>query len=334
MARLEKGFLVTPVDVFCESAKLLDFLLCQPEISQYQIDSLWDLLLIDIMKWGTNVTDHNKRMIAGTVFHVVRATLIQYYDTCYSEKICDLLNHTLEREQKECDKQELAQFFQRLMDQSPELCKWINKYDETDEWLSEQIANTIEDESGTTAKKKRTAKKEGSGQACRRKVIVSKPKTLKYYKHGNKSLLMKQQERVDIVFKKFGEWGWIDGSTTADDFDSFFEGEPRHCNINWTGSNTILTILLQELLKQPYIEKQTGCAAKSLVEQQFGRTANSDRTRLDGDAEEKIELILLILDIKNPLPERRRCSGSDETDIQDAALREIFSGQLRSTKGI
>ena len=167
-----------------------------------------------------------------------------------------------------------------------------------------------------------------------RKKTSGKPKTLKYYKHGNNGVLMEQRKRVDIIFRKFSEWGWVDANTSPNDFDAFFEGVPIYCNINWTGSSTILTILLQELLKQSYIEKQTGCAAKSLVEQQFGRTANSDRTRLDGDAHEKIELTLLILDTKNPLPERRRCSGSDQTDIKDAALREIFSGKLRSTKGI
>lgn len=177
-------------------------------------------------------------------------------------------------------------------------------------------------------KKKAEAKNSG------REKTSGKPKTLKYFTHGNNGVLMEQRKRVDIIFRKFGEWGWVDANTSPNDFDAFFEGVPRHCNINWTGSSTILTILLQELLKQSYIEKQTGCAAKSLVEQQFGRTANSDRTRLDGEAYEKIKLTLLILDTKNPLPERRRCSGSDQTDIKDAALREIFSGKLRSTKGI
>ena len=161
-----------------------------------------------------------------------------------------------------------------------------------------------------------------------------KPMTLKYYKHGNNSILMKQRKRVDIVFRKCTEWEWIDKNSKADDFDAFFEGEPRHCNISWTANTTILTILLQELIKQPYIQKQTGCSAKSLVEQQFGKTANSDRSRLDNISEERIQLILLILDINNPLPEPRGRGGAEDVDIKDAALKEIFAGQLRSTKGI
>ena len=129
-------------------------------------------------------------------------------------------------------------------------------------------------------------------------------------------------------------WEWIDKNSKADDFDAFFEGEPRHCNISWTANTTILTILLQEFLKQPYIEKQTGCAAKSLVEQQFGKTANSDSNRLDNISKERIKLTLLILDINNPLPEPHGRNVAEEFDIQDAALKEIFAGQLRATKGI
>lgn len=167
-----------------------------------------------------------------------------------------------------------------------------------------------------------------------KKPSSDKPKTLKYYTHGNNGKLMEQRKRVTIVYRKLNEWGWIDDNTTANDFDSFFEGEPRHCNITWIANTTILTILLQELIKQPYLTEQTGCSAKSLVEQQFGKTANSDRSRLDEDAEEKIKLILFILDTRNPLPERYGRNTNDEYDIQDAALKAVFEGQLHSTKGI
>ena len=163
-----------------------------------------------------------------------------------------------------------------------------------------------------------------------------KPMTLKYYTHGNKGVLMRQRKRVRQVFNMWNRWGWIDEQTSMDDFDAFFEGEPKHCNITWTGSNTtILTFLLQELLEQPYIEKQTGCAAKSLVRQQFGKTANSDRTRLDNVAEERIKLTLFVLDPKNhDLIFRSSDDFSEIQDIQDAALKEVFAGHLRSTKGI
>lgn len=160
-----------------------------------------------------------------------------------------------------------------------------------------------------------------------------KPMTLKYYKHGNKGLLEKQHNRVMLVFRKLNEWKWIDEKTKADDFETLFEGEPRHCNITWTGNATILTILLQELLKEDFIEKQTGCSAKSLVNNQFGLTANYDRKRLDKDAEEKINVILYILNINNPIPERPERDSNERYDTSDVTLKQLGE-KLRSTKGI
>lgn len=163
-----------------------------------------------------------------------------------------------------------------------------------------------------------------------------KPMTLKYYTHGNNGVLMRQRTAVHLIFKMWNRWGWIDEQTAIEDFDAFFEGEPRACNIIWTGSNTtILTILLQELLKQSYIVKPKGCSAKILVEQQFGKFPNSDRSRLDNDMEEKIKLTLLVLDPQNyDLIFQSADDLSERQDIQDAALKEVFAGQLRNTKGI
>lgn len=163
-----------------------------------------------------------------------------------------------------------------------------------------------------------------------------KPMTLKYYTHGNNGVLMRQRKMVHQVFKMWKRWGWIDEQTAIEDFDAFFEGVPKHCNITWTGSNTtILTIMLQNLLKQSYFEEQTGCAARSLVEQQFGKTANFDRTRLDNDMEKKINITLFVLDPQNyDLIFHNSDDLSKVEDIQDAAIQEILAGHLRSTKGI
>lgn len=161
-----------------------------------------------------------------------------------------------------------------------------------------------------------------------------KPMTLKYYTHGNNGALMRQSRRVHQVFVMWNRWGWIDDKTDPDDFGAFFDGEPRHCNITWKVNATILTILLQELLKQSYIKCEW--KAKSLVEQQFGKTANSDQTRIDNIAKERIKLTLLVLDPKNhDLIFRSSDSLTErQEDIQDAVLQEIFARQLRSTKGI
>ena len=181
----------------------------------------------------------------------------------------------------------------------------------------------------------------GDGRRTARKVAkrggkrtaAAKPLTLKYFTHGNKGLLRRQGERVRLVFETWNRWGWIDGGTTTDDFDALFEGEPRHCNIVWKASTTVLTSLLQKLLKQSYIEGQKRQSASSMVREQFGLTPNFDRNRLADEDVTRIDVTAYLLDIDNPLPLVR--GGDDEDyDLRDAALQAVLSGQLRSTKGI
>lgn len=160
-----------------------------------------------------------------------------------------------------------------------------------------------------------------------------KPMTIRYFKHNNNSMLQRQRHRVDILYQKWTEWKWIDENTMPEDFDRLFEGSPCHCNITWTGTSATLTILLQELLKQSFVEKQTRCTAKYLVARQFGRTANSSRTRIDKKTEDRISFSVFILDTSNPLPERNS-GNADEEDIQDSAFYEVCAGSLRATKGI
>ena len=150
------------------------------------------------------------------------------------------------------------------------------------------------------------------------------------YRLKDKSLTI---SNIHMLHRKWTEWKWIDESTRPEDFDRLFEGLPCHCNINWTSTSATLTILLQELLKQSFVEKQTRCTAKYLVARQFGRTANSSRTRIDKKTEDRISFSVFILDTSNPLPERNS-GNADEEDIQDSAFYEVCAGSLRATKGI
>ena len=106
---------------------------------------MWDKMFNDCREWQTNMSDHDKRMVAGTVFHIVRAILAQHYDSRYCEAISGMLNNTLKQELGGLDVEEEKVFLQRLSEQSPALSEWINNYDEADEWLSDEIADAIAD---------------------------------------------------------------------------------------------------------------------------------------------------------------------------------------------
>ena len=196
-------------------------------------------------------------------------------------------------------------------------------------------ANPTKTSSGGRANPTKTSsggRADKSGKRRKKTVTANeKPLTIRYYRHGNKGIMARQRQRVDILYRKWTEWKWIDADTDPDDFDRLFEGQPRHCNIKWTGTSATLTILMQQLLEQDFIEKQTNCSAKHLVEKQFGKTPNSDRRRISQDIEEKIRISILILDTSSPLPQRNARDDNEE-DVSDAALYEVCQRQLRSTK--
>ena len=146
-------------------------------------------------------------------------------------------------------------------------------------------------------------------------------------------MLRIQEKRVCLVFKKWNEWEWINSKTTTDDFGSLFEGEDKHCNIEWNANSTILSILLRELLKQSYIDKQKGQSASSMVKEQFTRTPNFDKKRIKNEDMFRIKLTVYLLDIENPFPQKQG-GGDNDFDTTDTAFQEVLSGQLRVTKGI
>ena len=142
-----------------------------------------------------------------------------------------------------------------------------------------------------------------------------------------------KRKRVNIVFRWFNKWGWLDAETKPDDFDYFFEGKPRHCNLTWKGNGTILTILLRELIKQPYIIKQKGCKPSSLVKQQFKKSPSFNKSRLTQEDEEHIKWVLYVLNPKNSLDDGQRWNDDEQDEfIRLAVADAILSSELRTGK--
>lgn len=250
------GLEVTPDDVFYESARLLDFLLANPDISQHQVDSLWNKLLIDIRKWKSDATDHDKRMVAGTVFQIVRATLAQHTESCYCETICELLDQTTQRELKGSDEHETVGFNQRLADQSPVLSEWINSYDKADEWLSDQIADTI-----TSIRVK--ADKED---------FIPSGRTF-----SKTSLL--PDRLIDIIGQRLSQANKLDAS--PDDFRKLFSGIDQQFTMTWKGTGGELRDLFKMLTDKGYAKPKRGY--QQILKSHFLDENNQRFDNLHGD---------------------------------------------------
>lgn len=144
-----------------------------------------------------------------------------------------------------------------------------------------------------------------------------------------------RRKRILIVMKLMQAWGWIEEPQYAEDFEHLFDGEPRSCNIKWTGQPlAILTELMSRLLNQPYMGRVTGLSATSIVKGQFGKGRSSNTERLDAEAQERISIIVRILDYNKPLPPRSHDGGDDGVDTSALALKAVLAGELHATRDL
>ena len=140
-------------------------------------------------------------------------------------------------------------------------------------------------------------------------------------------------KRVNIVMRKWQEWKWIEEPKIVDDFDHFFDGESRNCNLKWIGKLYVLTELMKQLLEQHYMNRVIGLSARSIVKNQFGKNPSGNKERIDAKNWERINLTLYILDYKKPLPLPKKGQGEGD-DISDLALQAVFSKELHITKDL
>ncbi len=331
MATMER-FDFCSEDLFVAVAQVIDRIFENPKEAPAYITGLWDQLKIDMKVNAQTFPPQNDLDTVCTIlFYIVAATLSLHWHSYYKQELVGQLRHIIDKEKIIIDEDEKSDVIENLCSHSEGLEDWINGYNESDCWLSDEIDEVLQ-EKIIILKTSRKKQSEKTKKKVAFKSTIDKPKTLKYFVHGNNGILKTQRRRVDLVFRKFNEWKWIDDQTGADDFNSLFEGDPRHCNITWTGNATILTVLLKELLDQPFIAKQTGQSATSMVQEQFDKTPNYDQNRLNQNDNEKIQLTLIILNTKNPLPEKEEVYNDNL--FSDEKLKEIYVGLLRTTKGI
>jgi len=250
------GLLVTPDDVFCQTAWLLDYLLCKPDTNQHQVDSLWDMLLNRIRDWKPDVTKHDKQVVTGTVFMLVRALLTQHTESIYHETISELLDNKIRLELKEHDEKDWEKFCQQLMEQSLVLSEWINSYDEADEWLSDQIAYAIA----------------RTGGVSNEKTFIPSGRTF-----SKTSLL--PDRLIDIIGQRLSQANKLDAS--PDDFRKLFSGIDQQFTMTWKGTGGELRDLFKMLTDKGYAKPKRGY--QQILKSHFLDENNQRFDNLHGD---------------------------------------------------
>lgn len=144
-------------DIFRQIVWVLYFITIDFEpITQRDVDDLWTGILMQVREWP-NATVNDRKMIADTVFRIVRQLLCHHWDTYYSDWLYQMFNNTIERESADGDMEEIQRFQKRLSEQSEQLNEWINNV--YDVHLYDEVEAVIKGQKAEIKVKKRSGRK-------------------------------------------------------------------------------------------------------------------------------------------------------------------------------
>ena len=165
-----------------------------------------------------------------------------------------------------------------------------------------------------------------------RKRDTSVPYTIRYMNANDQS----RTQRLLLLMQSLQNLKWIEEPKSADDFIDLFDGKPRECNIKWTDTINQATIyyFLQQLLAQPYVEKVTGCSARSLMMNQFHfSNPRADEKRITADKKKIVSWLLLIINPQKQLPTKTEDFANDLSNVNSSYWNYLEDG-LHATKDI
>ena len=142
--------------------------------------------------------------------------------------------------------------------------------------------------------------------------------------------------RLRLLMLGLQKLQWIEEPKSVDDFMDLFNGAPRECNIKWTDTLNQATIyyFLQQLLAQPFIEKVTGCSARSLMMNQFHfDSPRADDKRITPENKRIIDRLLRIINPQQKLPAKSETITDDVADMNSSCWSYLEDG-LHATKDI
>lgn len=257
-----------PEDIFRETACLIDFLMYSDDVDQRTVDNLWVVLINDIRKWKNDADDRDKMLVAGSVFMIARAALLQHSESRFCDGIHDMLDNTLERNFTGFDEQEQKNFLCNIRECSQQLSEWINHYEDADEWLSDEIEKCM---------KKKSSKAKDEEQAP-----AFQPTSATFSKGAGVV-----DGHITLVYRELLREKWISQDTPADDFLEIFSGRTSRKTVMWMRAKGYLRIFISRLLDEELIICPEGYGYQTIASSHFIDIKGNYMTDLDSSYNSK-----------------------------------------------
>lgn len=144
MASMEQ-FDFTAEDLFVEVSEVIDSILGNPQGARQYLENLWDTLKIKLKrKAPTPPPQADLEMVCGVLYYVVAAIFCLHWREFYNTELVKMLRDTVERKRLFADDEE--EIISNLCHHADALDDWINHYDDSDKWLSDEIDNVLNPE--------------------------------------------------------------------------------------------------------------------------------------------------------------------------------------------
>jgi len=143
MASME-SFNFTSEDLFVEAAIAIDEVFDSPTDAPQYIEDLWDNLKIKLKSRTQPVPSQSDlNTVCSVLFYVIAATMSLHWREYYSKEVVNLLRRKVEKERMLTDEDEQNEIIKNLCKHSEGLEDWINEYEDSGVWLTDEIETCL-----------------------------------------------------------------------------------------------------------------------------------------------------------------------------------------------
>ncbi|MBR6169883.1 MAG: hypothetical protein IKQ51_04150 [Bacteroidaceae bacterium] len=134
----------TSEDLFVEAADVIDTIFEEPEYATKYIEELWDNVKIKLKK-NVSITppQDDLNIVCAVLFYVVATTFRLHWQKYYNTEIVNMLEGIVRKKGQFKDVNEQREVIDNLCIHTESLETWINEYEDSEEWLSDEIETCL-----------------------------------------------------------------------------------------------------------------------------------------------------------------------------------------------
>lgn len=262
MASME-SFNFTSENLFVEAAIAIDEIFDSPKDAPQYIEDLWDNLKIKLKSRTQPVPSQpDLNIVCSVLFYVIAATMCHHWREYYNKEIVGLLRQIVEKEGLFAKEDEQKEIIDKLCINSEGLEAWINEYEESEEWLTEEIETCLrkrkpEPKIGNNTKHPKDYSKY-SFELIPPRRFKGKENLFLEWLHGE---LLDKHFIADYDININGELAHLVSDTAGKNkliFNAVFSGKDTDYHILWTGTKVALRYFLSQLKDREVLSWKTG----------------------------------------------------------------------------